>query len=276
MIERGAVAGLSLVCALLSCAFAAQSAFAIPAPNTTAFTCVFGGGSKDFTDAHCDQKVSAGSGSYGHVAIPLGEKTELELTNAGTKNSTGESTPAVIKGTVFGVATEIVCSKVADASIVIEKKLIHSASVQNEEDIFGEHTVKGQATLRFASCKVQKPALGCTVKEPLDSEILEFQGREGLGAGKNEMGVQFNGGGPGIFMTVAIEGCLIKGTYKVEGTAVATGTPAPTEKHSGATTVFTNAMTKETLKLAGNPAELSASITARRAGGNPIAFTTPT
>jgi hypothetical protein len=274
---RKAAAGLGLSCLLLLFALAAQSASAATAANTTAVTCVLGGGAKDFKDAHCDEKVANGTGSYGHVAIELGAKTELEVSNEKTKNSTFESTPAVLKGTVFGVASEISCSKVINVAVVIEKKVIHEAYIRNEEDILKGHTAAGQIKLRFSSCKVAKPALGCTVKEPIDSEILEVRGREGLGAGKNEMGLEFSPGASEIFAQFTIEGCFIAGTYKVTGTAIGTGTPAPTEKHSGATTVFTNAMTKETLKLAGNPAELSASLTVRMAGGgSPIAFTTTT
>lgn len=277
MIGRKVTICLSPLCLLLFL-FAAQGASAATAANTTAVTCVLGGGSRDFNDAHCDQKVAAEKGFYGHVAIPNGNTTELEVSNEKTKNSTTESTPAILKGTVFGVTTEISCSKATNAAFVIEEKVIHNATIQNSEDIFKGHTATGQIKLRLSSCKVVKPAgFGCTVKEPLETEILEIRGREELGFGKNEMGVEFTPGGSEVFLGITIEGCLFKGTFKVTGSAIATGTPAPTEKHSGATTVFTNAMTKETLKIAGNPAELSASLTARMAGGgSPIAFTTTT
>ena len=83
MIGRRATVGLSLLCALAFCAFAAQSASAAKAVNTTAFTCVEGA-TKDFSDAHCDTKVTAGTGQYGHVVIPQGTTTEVVGENTTT------------------------------------------------------------------------------------------------------------------------------------------------------------------------------------------------
>lgn len=273
MIGRRAIVGLSLLCAVSFCAFTANNALAATAANTTAFTCVLGEGSEDFKDAHCDQKVSAGTGFFGHEAISNGTTTELDVTNAKTQNLTTSSTPAVLKGEIFFSKLEIVCTVVVDVGAV----------VKNEEDILKGHTMTGQTRLRLSSCTVTKPTK-CTIKEPLDSEILEFRGREELGLEKKEMGVEFNGGGPAILFTITLENkgaekCALAGKpFKVEGTAIATGgTETQTEKHGGATTVFTNAMTKETVKIGGKAAEFSASLTASMSGnGSPIAFTTTT
>jgi len=263
MIGRRTVVGLSLLSALLFCAFAAQSASAAVAKNTTAVTCVEGGGAKDFSDAHCDNAVAPGTGKFGHVAIENGKATTLSITNAKTQNNTTEAAPTILKGTIFGVKSEIVCKTVSG-----------EGTLTNEES-GKEHKVKGSVTANFTSCVANKPS-GCKVKEPITVKS-NTEGVEGLGAGANEMGLEFKPTEGTIFSSVVLEGCLLAGTYNTTGTAIGTGTPAPTSKHSGTTNVFTNAMTKETLKLAGNPAEVSSTTTVTMSGGgNPVALTTTT
>jgi hypothetical protein len=265
MIGRRAVVGLSLLSALLFCAFAAQSASAAAAKNTTAVTCVKGGGELDFSDAHCDKKVEPKKGEFGHVAI-ANEATTVSVTNEKTASETTAAAPTILKGTVFGVKNEITCTKVAG-----------EGTLTNSEPVAKEHKLTGTITANFTSCTVNKPAgFGCKVKEPITVKS-NVEGVEGLGAGKNEMGLEFKPTEGEVFNEIVIEGCFLKGTFKTTGTAIGTGTPAPTEKHSGTTNVFTNAMTKETLKLAGNPAEVSSSTTVTMSGGgNPIALTTTT
>jgi hypothetical protein len=68
MSGRKAIVGLSLLCALVFCAFGAATASA--AGGSTAFTCVKGAASADFEDEHCDKgKVGGG---FGHVEIAPG------------------------------------------------------------------------------------------------------------------------------------------------------------------------------------------------------------
>jgi hypothetical protein len=270
MHRRRATVGLSLLCALVFCAFAAQSASAVPAKNTTAFTCVEGGGQKDFVDPHCDQKVVAGQGKFGHIPIPLNQTTEITVTNAKTKNNTIESTPTVFKFTLGGKAVEISC------------KTVHGfGTLHNVEPVFQEHKVTGTLTIKAIECKVLTPEK-CKVKEPIEYKT-EFEGVEELGPFKDTHGIEFRphaeGGGP--LLTITIEGaeCPVKGVVPVKGTMIATGGPSPKERHSGATLNLTNEMTKETLKVGGLPAEHSGSLTLKMApiGGveqNPISFTT--
>jgi hypothetical protein len=264
------VVGFVLLSALLVCAFTAQGASAAVAKNTTAFTCVKGGGAGDFKDAHCNEKVTAGTGEYGHVEIKVGEETKVSFTNAGTAGATKEATPAILKVTLFGVKVEIVCTKVTG-----------EGTFRNEEPAPGVHTGKGTGNGESSSCKVEKPAK-CTVKEPLAINV-EGQPLEELGAGKNEMGGELKPAVGTTFITIVMQGaeCAVKGEYPVTGSVVVTGTPAPTEKHTGATAISTNAMSKETLKLGVNPAELSLTTTVRRAPvegkeQNPISSTTTT
>jgi hypothetical protein len=261
---------------------AAQTALAFEAKNTTAFTCVNVGANKGgFKDPHCDEKTEPNKGEYAHVSIPLFVETELEVTNSGTQNATKESTPAVFKGEAFGVKLEIACTQAEDAAVVIEKKVLRAAAIHNTEGIPAKaHSVEGQITIRFSSCKVEKP-VGCTIKEPFESETLVIRSVEGL-EGKGEMGVEFRQNAAETFVVFnikAVEGkiCLLPAKIEVTGAAIATGTPGPSTEHTGATLKFTNAMTGKTLKFAGNPAEFSTSFTARMAGsGNPIALTTVT
>jgi hypothetical protein len=273
MIGRKAVVGLSLLLALFCSAFVAQSASAAVAKNTTAFTCVKGGGQGDFKDAHCDEKVAAGKGEYGHVAVEPGKTTTAVITNEKTKNGTTETTPTTFKGTAFGAKLEGSCQTVNG-----------EGTFKNEEPEPGVHTGSGTGTIKATNCKVDKP-LKCTVKEPLEIPGLGTP-VEGLGAGKNEMGAELKPASGEIFSSVTLENkgeeiCPLAGKpLEVKGTAIATSTLAPTEIHTGATAVLTNAMTKETLSLGGKPVEVSGTSTVRPVVEgkvqNPLSSTTVT
>jgi hypothetical protein len=270
MIGRRAGLGLSLLCLLVFCAIGVQGASAAPGKNTTGFTCVEKA-EGDFKDAHCDEKVPLGEGKFAHVAIANGVATKLVVTNKGTKNATKESTPGILKGELAGAKLEIICETVS------------GEGTATNEEVGKEHKIKSSGTTKFTICKVIKPAK-CTVKEPIEV-AAEGEGVEELGAGKNEMGGEIKPAGGGkTFISITLEGpeCALKGTaFNVEGTAIVTGTPLPAEKHSGSTGVLTNAMTKETLKIGGKPAEISAVVTARMAPvegkeQNPVSATTST
>lgn len=268
--ERRAVVALSLLSALFLCAFAAQSASAAPGKNTTAFTCIkVEAKTGDFADPHCDTK--AAEGDYAHLSLGL-VKTKITIGNEETKNSTTESTPAVLRGESFKVQIEISCAAVSG-----------EGTQSNEEPEGKSHRVKATATINHSKCTVLKPAK-CSVKEPIEMKV-QAEGVEELGAGKNEMGIEFKPEGGGALTTITFEGaeCPFKGIpLKLEGTMIATGgTAAQTERHAGATKVFTNAMTAETLKLNERAAEFSASTTVRRVPiegvkQNPISLTTVT
>lgn len=263
MLARGTTAGISLLCAFLLFSSAAQGSSGFPAENTTAVTCVSKGGAEDFNDAHCDSKTG-GFGKFGHVAIKTGEATEVALTNAKTQNNTLEASPAILKGTIFGVKTEIVCKTVSG-----------SGTLTNEEPVSKLHRFKASLKTKLNSCTVTKPAgFGCKVKEIIELGST-VEGVEHLSGGIGEMGLEFRPTAVN-FDSITIEGCFLAGTYPLGGTAVATGAPLATEKHSGATLIFTNEMSKESLKLAGKPAELSLSLTLKMTGGNPISLTTTT
>jgi hypothetical protein len=283
MIGRKAIVGLSVLSALFVCAFAAQGASAAEAQNTTAYTCVAKTGG-DFFDAHCDEPAPGGTGKFTHEEFALNVETEVHITNEKTKNGTKESTPAVLTGTLAGAPLEITCT-------VVGTDTKNKSFVRNTEPLTKTHQVDGTAAVIFENCTVNKPAK-CTVPSITVSSF--FKGVEKEGPEKNTMGLEFSPDPKGSsFVTITLEGpeCAVKGiAFKVEGTAVATGTPNPKEKYSGATTVFTNEMTKGVgcekppptsgLCIGGKPADFSAVLTTsmvkENKTENPISLTTPT
>jgi hypothetical protein len=284
MIGRKATVGLSLLCALMFCALAAQSASAqvgTKAEKTTAFTCV-AKAKGDFSDAHCDKKVTPGTGSFGHVEIKPGETTEIEVTNEGTANETKEAEVATLKGTLGGVTVHITCA-VATTNGASKPSWIENV------DTSGKHTVKGRVVIRFSSCTLHKP-LKCVVKEPIETIAL-FEGVEELGAGKKEMGLEFkpeNAAEPFAALTLenkGAESCALNGKkLEVFGSAIATGMPAPTEAHSGATSMYETEKEMQTLEVGkgtGQKAEFLGTFTTRMkektvGKENPISLTTVT
>lgn len=266
MIGRRAIAGLSLLSALLFCALAAQGASAAEAKNTTAFTCVKGGGSLDFEDAHCDKTTTPGKGEFGHEQIANGSKTEIEVTNEGTAESTKKSTPFTLKYKIF--TTHFECSTVSG-----------TGTIENSEPAAKEHKVSGVLNINLSKCTVISPAK-CTLKEPIEMKTT-FTGVEGLDAEKNNMGLELKGSGAEeTFVTLTFEGseCTLKGkSLAIKGAMTGTGTPAANAKESGATLSFSPENEMEALKLGTEPCEVKMSITPRmKGGGNPISQTTTT
>jgi hypothetical protein len=277
MIGRRAIAGLSLLSALLVCALAAQgaSAAAHTSTNTTAFTCVPEGGKLDFADEHCDETVPAGSGKFGHVLIPA-EPTTITVTNEKTAEKTTKSTNATFKGIAGGVETHIECEVVKSTTEEGGKK-----SVIENGGTSLEHKVTGTVIVDFEKCKVIKPA-NCTIKQPIVVKAV-FKGVDELHPEKKGMGLEFTGDGSENFTTLVYEGekCALKGKeLPVKGNVIGTGTPGATAKESGATTVFDKTTEMQNLIFNEKPAEFLGSFTTRMHGvekdGNPIALTTTT
>jgi hypothetical protein len=282
MIGRRAVIGLSLLSALLFCAFAAQSVFAAEGKNTTAFTCAPGSGA-GFSDSHCDTAVGSG-GSFVHTAIK-GETKEIEGSNEKVTEGTKKSEPAVLKGEVALTKTEVLCTKV--------KNNLEKSFLINGEPLPKEHRILGEVVTEFTGCTVLKPENKCIVKEPIVSSAV-FEGVEGLtGPNKEEkgMGLLFIGAGVlnELFATIEFkskekEVCPIAATFEITGTVTATSGPVEkskqTNKHSGSTLVFekrnAEASNMQNLKLGPNNAEFTGVFTASMAKGNALTLTTVT
>jgi hypothetical protein len=249
MIKRRAVIGLFLLCALFLCAVTAQSASA----GQTAWTCVKGQGKLDFEDVHCDKTApTPGTGTWGHVEITENMKTEVTANNEKTATETTAFTPTVLKGTIGAIKAELSCST------------IHATGT------FTNVTEGG--VMKNVGEKIVIKNSGCTVLQPAKCTVKEFSLKgtsttvEGLGAGKNEMGLELKPEAGKPFTEFFFSGseCAIKGEGKsvpLTGTLIATPGPGATAKESGGTLVFTNAMTKETLKIGGTPVEMSSILT---------------
>lgn len=279
MIGRRATAGLTLLCALAFCPFAAQSAWAqvgTPATNTTGVTCVKGAGNLDFEDAHCDKQVTPGTGEYGHVSIENGKTTEIEVNSEKTANKTTESATSLVKANVFGALVEVSCQTTTTAGA-------SSASWIENVETEGKHTIKGTIAGRIQNCTVLKPAK-CRITEPIEA-IGEFQGVENLNPGGKAMGGEFEGDGPGgayasvQFTNKGAESCALNGkTVSITGTAITTGgTVSQTEQSRGATSVSEAGNEMQTLKIGSSTVQVIGTGTTRMSGGgNPISTTTVT
>jgi hypothetical protein len=270
MIGCRAVVGLTLLSALLLCAFAAQSASAnSKSTNTTMFTCVENG-KGDFTDAHCDTKgPNAGKEKFAHVAVANGSTTKIEATNVPTPGQ--EAVPAILKGKIGLTETQITCTTV--------KNNTEQSEAHNEE-LNMKHTITGVAQPEYTNCSVQKPAK-CDVKEPIVVKA-SVEGGETFGASEKEMGLQFKGSGAEETFTEITytepECALKEKTFKVKGAAVGTGKVAAGNKHSGATLVFSpEDKMQATLKLGAEAATFTSTVTVTNAvSKTPLSLTTTT
>lgn len=260
MIGRKTIVFLSLLGTLCLCALMAQSALAVPWEtnfNTTAFECE----SKDkgdFTDAHCNT-VKAGSGSFGHVAIP--SEAPITVSNQTTKGGkTTEPTDTVLEAINGGETVKIAVREVHGLGTI--------KNVQPE----GQHEVEGTITLEYRTIVVEEP-LKCSAKEP-----VEFTTKfKGVKTPNKEMGLEFTAEG-GVLLTIELLGneCPLKNQkLEFKGLAVATGGAGATANASGATWVFSAG--NQSLSVFGEGASLTGTLTTRYTGlGDPIALTTVT
>jgi hypothetical protein len=284
MIGRRAIIGLSLLSALLFCAFAAQSASAATkSVNTTMFTCVkteVG----DFIDGHCDTTGVPGKEQFSHVAIPNDTTTEVDTSNLKVTNSTKDAEPWVIKSKVAGAKVTIECTTVKNNTA---KSLVHNVESGGIEK---KHTLTGSTVTEDSACTVKEPAK-CTVAEPIvfSSNVEGVEGLEGPKGEKNAMGLEFKGAGAEEtfgeieFKNKGEEKCAVGGKkFPVKGSMIGTCGPTTesvqTNKECGATEVFTPKFEMQKLKVGAETAELTTIATRFMAGpeGKPISTTTVT
>ncbi len=285
MIGRRTVIGLSLLSALLVCAFAAQSASAIVTKhslNTTMVTCKKEATkTHEFADAHCDTKASpVNTGEFAHVKVAAGTTTNIGATNAGVTESTKKAEPAILKGTIGLAKITIECTVV--------KNNVVTSSGTNTEPAGGQHTVSGFGETEFSTCNV-KELLKCVVAEPIVAKVngTGAEGMEGPKGEKNAMGGLVVGAGAEEtfaeieFKNKGAEACSLNAKkFPVKGSVVATGGPttesAQEGKGTGATVVYTPKFKMQTLKLGPNAAELSLITTVTGPNGTPLSATTGT
>jgi hypothetical protein len=166
----------------------------------------------------------------------------------------------VLTGTLAGVAVEINCSEA-----------VGTGSLTNNANGGAAMTVTGSATIEYKKCTVPKPAVEgkakCKVKEPIVTkpQIASFVSGE-------DRGLKFTPEEGKPFAEVTLEDneaskCPLKGTYKLEGSP-----QARPVSQTGATIRFETV--EGEMKLGGNKAQLSSTITMKMEGGSPITLTT--
>lgn len=256
MTGHRAMAGLSLLCALAFCAFAAPGA---SAEGTTAFTCVKNQGKLDFKDAHCTESTEPNQGLHGHLGIANDQLTEIELSNANTASNTTGAEPSLLAGELAGIKKTIQISC---------KTIKGTGSLTNKEEK-GTMLASGSVTIEHSECAVTKPS-GCIVKEPIVYEAdFKTYGNE------IEMGLEFTGKKAGEFGTVTYknkgaEKCFFnEKTFGISGAFK--GRPGNAPQGKGTTLWFDEG---ETLKFHGGLGELTGAMRWNMKNGNPIAFTT--
>jgi hypothetical protein len=250
MIGRRSIVGLALLSVFAFCAFAAQGASAAweTATDTTAFTCVKGGGSLDFKDPDCTEPTTAGKGEYGHVKIG-NEKTLIESSS---------SASSVLTGELLGAKVVITC-----------KKTVPDAAAVNPNEPFIENTetkepatmdLHGTSAVVFEECSVTGNGPKCTV--PSITLKTLFKGVKEPVTGN--MAVQFEKDGQEFFVNIKFTGTCLVPEAKVKGIARGTVNGAYLEFKAE----------DEELTFAENPATFTGKFTTKMVGGNAISITT--
>jgi hypothetical protein len=274
MIGRKAIVGLSLLCALMFCAFAAQGAQA--AKGTTAVTCVKVGGTLGgFTDAHCAKE---GSGEFAlQDTITAGTKTAITGSNAKTEANTTAAKRSTLKGTSLGVEVLITCTTVSSTG-EIENKAGPPMSIEGKK-IF----------VTYGGCIVEKPGPNiCKVHSPgktagniTTNEITAESGTMNETTG--EMSGKFKPTTGTTFVKLEFESeagqfCALP-TTNVEGFVESTNpngeaTPKASPTAEGAATVTFETEAMSHLTVFGGASTYTGAETVSMSAGNPIAVVT--
>jgi hypothetical protein len=268
MTGRGGIAGLSLLCVLALCAFAAPNAMALK--GTTAYTCQPVKAGATFSDEHCTKGVGGGEG-WIHAEIANGVETPLTVTN---NETAAKTVPAKLKAEVDKEAFEAEASAFTDCG---EK----AARVKNS--VAGKNMkVSGLFCGEFTGVVVKKPAECDVAKKAIKLEGGIWFGQVLVNPfGKEAMWLEFvpEAGLPLATFEITGAKCPLNGK-KVEVTGA-----APTDELFagsplvGATVKFTTKRTGLVLEANGAPAEFEGTFTPRMLleGGkatNPITVTT--
>ncbi len=269
MIGRRAIVGLSLLTALVVCAFAAPNAMGLQ--GTTAYTCLPVEQAAAFADEHCTKDAEGGKG-WIHQEI-ANVATQLSVTN---NETLAKTIPSKLKATVGGMKFEAEASTFTSCE---GKKTTVLNSVVGEKMHVGG-TYCGEFT-------------GVVVKEPLKCEVSKKTIKLNEGGiwfdwvlenpitKKEEMWLEFEPAAGEPFATFEIIGgeCPLKNkNVKVEGAAATDGL-LPASPLPGATLKFTTKRTAVTLEVEGKPAEFEGAFTPRmllegEKATNPITVTT--
>jgi hypothetical protein len=256
---------------VLLCAFMAQNSPAAES-GTFAATCVKGAGADNYTDAHCDSTSGGGpgTGSYGIEQFTESSTAGVEATNAATKNSTTEATQSVLEVTIAGVAIKL------EATTMSATGAVENKTEGEVHKILGSGitiTYTGVSVIKPANCKVHSPgkAAETVVTKTLKSESVEgtpmtekFSPKEGTVLAE----LEFEGA------SCAISGITANVTGTVSGEPSGQMT-AEEVNTTGATLIVNVTKASAQLKVGVQNASLTATTTAKSAGGNAIVTTGP-
>jgi hypothetical protein len=249
MTARRTIAALALISAAVISLIAAQGAAAVK--GTAVFTCKKTGEGGAFTKAHC-AIADAGAGEYSHVSVPENTETHvsgINLTTSGTLDAAWK-----FKSTFGGVPIVIQAKEAALSGTILN----------THNEVSGEHTAIGTATIAFHQATVTSPAKeGCVVnydKLPGVGAEEMFETRQ-LAYGSPGQGdrLKFEPNGGTVLASLYIQGCAnakLNRTYNLTGTV-------KTSSLDGATMGFTEADTKtqNSLKIEGQLATIEGGMT---------------
>jgi len=276
MTGRGAIAGLSLLCVLALCAFAAPSATALE--GTTAFTCKPEPKptelTKGFEDEHCNKAAQGSKVKFIHKEIAEAVKTQLLVTN---NETAAKTVTAKLKTTVE--KKEFAAQ--AEAFTTCEGKKTTVANLVFEEEMFTGGIFCGEYTKVTVTEPKNCSVLNNTIKLT-DEGIWISEVKENPLTEKVEMWLEFKPPAGKPFATFEITGgkeCpLDKKVVELTGTVETTGTFS-TSPLDGATLKFNTKTSGETLKAGAEEAKFEGTFTPRmllegEGETNPIVLTT--
>lgn len=281
MTGRRAIVGLTLLSALIVCAFAAPNAMAVQ--GTTAYTCKPepnpGAGTKGFKDEHCTEAVTGTKANWVHEEIKPDTKTEVTATN---NETTTKVSPSKLKFAYKEVDIELesgtfqTCAKGTD--------------LENFVDEEGQMRVGGYLCGEFTKVVLVKKPAGCVLKGATIS-VNPATGYLSYAVkvfAEERMHIMFNPEGES-FATFTFEKCTngeFDGAYQVVGVAPANLRQVTDPVLDGSTVNFTTAFTGLVLEVIGpglddpaSPAKFEGKFTPRMEAvegkqGNPISSTT--
>lgn len=267
MTGRRAMIGLSLLSALVFCAFTAPSAQGA-LKGTTAFKCQKTDAvGEEFSDEHCTNPQT-GKAGFTQMQITPNTSTNITVNNSITGSE-------VFNPKLRGVASGV--------EFTLEASSFHSCvnktTVENKMNASKQGEAAGKACGEFSNVVVKNPAK-CEIEKGVIKLLENGTGKTVVkeAGEKQEMFVEFipPEGKPFSEFTFVGGECALKGV-KVSVTGSARANVTTNESQTdGATLNFTTAQTGKTLKAAGNEAAFEATFTPRGVGGEtaPISLTT--
>lgn len=267
MTGRRAIIGLSLLSALVVCAFTAPSAVAIN--GTAAFKCIHTIPSgEEFSDEHC-KSAQTGQSGFTEMGVTPNTETKITTTNSSTE---GKVVKPKLKGSLSGVAFELEASSFMSCE--------NKTSIENKVNGGGQREATGIFCGEFSSVVVNKPAK-CEIEKGVVKLLENGTGKTVVklnASEEQEMYVELSPPGGKSFSEFTFLGgeCILKGMkVSVTGTATANFSTVLSQ-NDGATLTFTTSQTGKTLKAGSGNAEFEGTFTSRGVGAEepPIALTT--